>query len=623
MDPQGLPLGDKEALGEREVRPDAETVVEGARDVESLRVSDALPLAVGKRETEGEEEEEALGRLLPLPLPAGLPERDPLELPHEDEEALGEREASPDADTDTEGARDAEPLRVDDAQPLSVGVREADGEEEGEPLGRLLPLPLPAGLPVWEARGLPLGEGDTLGEREASPDADTDTEGARDVEPLRVDDAQPLSVGVREADGEEEGEPLGRLLPLPLPAGLPVWEARGLPLGDGDTLGEREASPDADTDKEGARDVEQLRVDDAQPLSVGVREADGEEEGEPLGRLLPLPLPAGLPVWEARGLPLGDGDTLGEREASPDADTDKEGARDVEPLRVDDAQPLSVGVREADGEEEGEPLGRLLPLPLTVELPERDGDGEAVFKPDARGEALPRPLVLSLEEAEADIVQGFVAPDWLEVEVREIVADVVGELVAEAEAVMVRVWLPLLRGEAVSPVAVAVGEAEKGADDEGAPEALAGAGEGVAESAPLALPACVALGVPVATRETLGLTVNASEGVKAPLPLPEPLAPPVNVGVPPEAEVVSVVEADMESLALALGGAEAADDAEPQPLSTVEIESRAEADPVSTGVTVDDAEAKSEALPPQGDADAPPDEDAPPVANARPEPLGV
>jgi hypothetical protein len=93
---------------------------------ESECVADPEPDGEGEREgCEGDAAEVALPQLLTdaerEARDVGKGEREANELPLGDKEALGEREVRPDMDDDAEGARDGEPLWVDDAQPLALG----------------------------------------------------------------------------------------------------------------------------------------------------------------------------------------------------------------------------------------------------------------------------------------------------------------------------------------------------------------------------------------------------------------------------------------------------------------------------------------------------------------------
>ena len=278
------------------------SVVLLAEDVaEPERVAEGQVEGLRDSRVEREDEVEAAGDALPLPLRDCEPVPQPLTL------LVG----------DAEEQADAEPLRRAEAERLPCGpLGEGDCERERVPLAQKLALTEAVCEALREADGVAesqkegvapavmtvrVGEGDSEGAPE--------TEGDRELLPLRepLTDAlaQPEPAAEREGEREGECEPEGVREPEPQPE--PV----------ADTLPDREPV----TETEGERERESVAVTEgvceAQretlglPLRVAAREeAAGEREADEQREELGEP-----PVGERLGERLREGDLerLGER----------------------------------------------------------------------------------------------------------------------------------------------------------------------------------------------------------------------------------------------------------------------------------------------------------------------
>ena len=341
-DTQGVTVPQREAVAE------AELLLEGVdgplrvhtSDMEELTEGDTLPLA------HLENVVEAVAHALAEPVTVAQTETERLD------EAVVEDEAQalPDAIVDCEGlcvgvpllltepekegvtvdVKERLPLTEKVAQPLGEAVKEALGDPEIELVAQGEKEEESVGAPEAENDGVP--EPDSVGERE--------------VEKLLVAHAEehadgvPVLLGQREPENEPECDE------------LPLWE-RALEAVN-DTV------PDAHSDGEGDKDAEMVghteAVAERVPVLLPLREAEGEpvSDGDPLRERVPEEL------YVAEGDPL--------RERASDAVRDGEADWDGETEWEDESEDVkqAVAVRDADPQ--------LLPLLVTESVPEGDDD---------------------------------------------------------------------------------------------------------------------------------------------------------------------------------------------------------------------------------------------------------
>ncbi len=310
------PLG--EAVDDVEYEGDAEGLVEGGRERETI--GEAL----------------SRGEALALPEPEGASEFEPHSLA----------------------------LALPESESVAAGELESPALWEGE--GNAVPLPQPELL----ARALPLalreGAGDALPHKDAVRSGEAELPGV----PLPPMEALParegLAVPDRDAVAQSEGRDDAVLQAEPAPLAEPLMVEDSDALKE--ALPEKTPLPDADshTDSESAA----LAVPDRDTVAVSDRETHAVAVPQPVK--VPQPLPECTNEGEA--LPDTQPDTLGELLLLSVADALSELEREcmllAEPLVVGDSvalkEALPVAVDVADSDIVGVPLGVGVPLRVPV-----------------------------------------------------------------------------------------------------------------------------------------------------------------------------------------------------------------------------------------------------------------
>lgn len=420
-------LPDSVAHGDADAHTEKDGVEERQRVVVAHSVGRAdddggrLPLT----ETDGERDAPALALARPLALAHDVAERlrdGELELEDEGvgapEAVTGEADAQADPDRVAAPAvGDGRPLAltpalalgdelciagVADMDPLlvssAVGVCEADGHAEDDGEGGVLTLRVPAALCDGDGEGDGHADGDAASDASGAPvgvDAPLTLSSALALAHAPVADAlslaDALAMLLREARGEVDGLPsVAEMVALARPDGDKEKLGRGLELAEGDFDSEALCALEAEG--------ERLPVSEALPLSEACGEAlvcalgeverdatDAEDDADPCDDALTEARAEARPLTDFVALTRGDEDSRG------DADSES----DVAALREADGDTL--GERETDDDDDGEPLTRGLcealsdALPVVLMLCVRDSrdevDGVALAGSERAGEA--------------------------------------------------------------------------------------------------------------------------------------------------------------------------------------------------------------------------------------------
>ena len=614
----GLGRGDAVTEGEPELRFEAVPLGETEKvrmlaeaDCEPVGVTEAEGVRLEEADREGEAEVEPLrlteGVPVPLPDREGLSDEELVRVSCTDRVREGEEEVDKEEDwlPVSVGLRDCE----GEAQPLEVGLREEDKVAELHPDTDSVRAPValtvlhlePEGLPETvrdfageeeedkEGEGVPLMQALEEGEPEGGGDFDSEAEAAL-VKVLTV-------VRDMEGEGVADGEIDGLLLTLG--EAVPVKERSGERVEEGDEVGVTDTLGDFDATSVPLEAKEEEGSAVADPVTVTLDPALPVTPGE---LVRPPKIDAvGTTVEEGHFDPTVVADAHGDTVADPVPDRDAETQVDVLAVailvalevmlsvaaRVEEWEPVAEGEVEAEGQPEAvrvrPPLAETLTLAekLAVGVLEKlpklaDEEGEGRTVPEAQPLPLEEPLTEALRAALGQ-GEGLPLPAAL--------AEARSDRVGEAEGVAQGEPAALLEGVAQGLLAedrvrLTVGEGVLLCDEEDARVAVA-AELGVAAAA-VAEPA----GAPVLRGVAEGETETVCEGDEPPDAVargePEP-PPPARL---PESAAVTEGEPLAEGHPVPLGLAAALDD----PVTVARCEMEAQ------GEDVPEMEGKAEAL---------------------------
>lgn len=374
---------------------------------------------------------------------------------------------------------------------------------------------------------------------------------------------------------------------------------------------------EAQEERLGEPDAEVQPLAEAEPVMVGVADAEAVEERE----LKPDKLDVSEGVEE--GLPEGEGESRGEADVEGETVPvfEADGVRVAAPLRVPLRLPVAAGVHDVEGDPEKVATEEVVRAALRVTPPVGESLKEADTLSESRrleGDTEAEPEGVPLKVAFAVAVSAAVA-ELLGVTVAELVGVDVAEFTALVDAVEDSVSVALMDGEAVADTvfvdaAVVDAEAvwEPHALTEGVPalvmetltvaedvfeavEELESAAVAEVEKVPSVVEVALGLSEVELEPDTLGDcemenvsttvadTVNVAEGVDAALPVP-PLRLGVLDAVPlPVAAPVAERLSDSENEAVA----------EPLRVAPVVAVCELDADTVNVAVTVVDGVVKA------------------------------
>ena len=394
---------------EREAAGDALSPALSVPHPLAVAETEGLDEALGLENVERESAEETVARSVKLLPPDALP--DPLLLSAED----GEREAEVQALTEVE----TEAERVMEGQALWVEEAHVDPLEEG--VDERAPLALAREDGDCEKKD----EG--LTREEAEPRAEGESAAVKvSAYVVGAAENEKVAVGVREGDGEEEGEE------------APECDCAGLGLLD------KEAVGDAELLEEGVERLDELIDPEMQNVALPLFDPLEHMEAQTVA----------LPLAVAPSDPVAFGEEVGEVVLLEEAD----GAREDVDAREGDDRPevLAVGAIE---------IVTFAALPVGEVVLLCDTEAQTV----ALGEAEPRKLLVAFPEAEKvpedDTVCVPLATDAVAQDEEEGDCEVVGDIVGTTEEVALTVELLLGAEEKLVlkeelPEKEAAGEAE-------------------------------------------------------------------------------------------------------------------------------------------------------------------